>query len=627
MESPTRGDSLPTDPRDHGPLPATRVVEGIGPSPIPYPPPASDEPAVGHLVGEFLLLEELGRGAFGRVFLAGQDALNRKVALKVSRQRAMTAEEGKSLGGLEHDHIVKVYSTFTHGATGWHCLCLQYVAGTDLKAVIEQLNKGDAPRSGRDLLAAVDAVGRRDATFDPAALRDRDALAADDFAQAVCRLGGRLAEALAFAHAKGVLHCDIKPGNILLSPYGRPMLADFNVAFDRVRMGEDGRLGGTRAYMAPEYARALQDRESGTVDGRCDLHSLGVVLHELATGMRPDQRPDALDEVPRELAAVIRRCLEADPAKRYQSAGELAAALAGAWQLLATRRALPPPERLGRWVIDRPLPALALAAVLPHVVASIVNIGFNERKVVLNDEQKRAFLAMVLAYNLIAYPIAIAIAVTIFRRVAKRLPEIPRAAGPAIDSLRKRVLRLGWQAALIGALGWFPGGLLFPLAIDLAAGRFEHPTQVYLHFALSFTLSGLIGVVFSYLGVQYVVFRALLPRMGNPDTFTSAAAAAEVRPLVAPFGPLVLLASAIPLTGALLLIAFSEGTMTFWFRVLTAGLIGLGALGVALADRSVRRINRLASVWGSNEEEAPANGASPWDSPRSGMYPVRTGSN
>lgn len=615
MEPDTRTDDQPTNPRD--PLPVTRVVGTVEP-PFIAETTSGSEPAVGKLIGEFQLLEELGRGAFGRVFLAGQESLNRRVALKVSRQRGMTSDEGKSLGGLEHDHIVKVYSSFTHAETGWHCLCLQYVPGADLRSVIQHLMQQESPpRSGRDVLAAVDAVGRRDAAFDPAALRDRDSLAADDFAQSVCRLGGRLAEALAFAHAKGVLHCDIKPANILLSPYGRPMLADFNVAFDRVRMGDGSGLGGTRAYMAPEYLAALTNRTTGGVDRRCDLYSLGVVLHELATGARPDQSEKALDVVPRELAAVIRRCLEPDPANRYQSAEELAEALTGAWDILAARRALPAPDRVGRWVIDHSLPALALAGILPHVAASIVNIGFNAKRIDLNDEQQRAFLGMVLAYNLVAYPICVALAVTVFRRVARQLPGIPRATGPAIDRLRRSVCRLGRQAALIGALGWFPGGVLFPLVIDLAAGPFERPAQVYAHFALSFTLSGLIGVVFSYLGVQYVVFRSLLPRTWNPDTFMPAETAAEVRPLVAPFGWLVLLASAIPLAGALLVIAFTEGSMTLGFRFLTTGLIGLGAFGVALADRSVRRINRLASAWLAEGSE---EGVQSWDIHRSGVY-------
>jgi serine/threonine protein kinase len=328
------------------------------------------------------------------------------------------------LAVLEHDHIVKVYSAFTDVATGMHGLCLQYVPGADLGVVIRRMfASGCVPGSGQSLLEALDAARRGAPVFDPAALRDREALAGDDFAQAVCRIGGRLAEALAFAHARGILHCDIKPGNILLTPYGRPMLADFNVAFDRTRHNaEDTHFGGTLAYMAPEYRGAMFGMPGGSVDERCDIYSLGVVLHELATGKRPDpllltqsastadptaQQPelkpgaqgeaDSLAAVPRELGAVIRRCLEPDPAKRYQTATDLAAALSGAWHLLAARRALPPPSRIGRRVTARPALALALAGILPHLAASVAQIGYNAVEVKLGDAQQYVFTILVIA--------------------------------------------------------------------------------------------------------------------------------------------------------------------------------------------------------------------------------------
>jgi hypothetical protein len=501
----------------------------------------------------------------------------------------------------------------------------------DLKAVIDRLHRvGPPPASGRAVLAAVDAAGRKDATFDPAALRDRDALASDDFAQAVCRLGGRLAEALAFAHAKGVLHCDVKPGNILVTPYGRPLLADFNVAFDRGRKGDDAGLGGTLAYMAPEYLAAVKEKRPDWVDARCDIFSLGVVLHELATGVRPPNAPaaaDPLDRVPRELAAVVRRCLDPDPGRRYQTATELAAALAGAWQLLAARRARPRPGRVERWVAAHPIRALAFAGVLPHVAASVVNIAYNAVQIVFSEltaQQQTAFHLVAVAYNLVAYPLFAGAAVVLFRRVATRFPELPRADGPAVDDLRRRVRRLGWWAIALGAAGWLPGGVVFPLAIDLVAGPLA--PHIYAHFVVSFTLSGLIGVVFSYLGVQYVVFRALLPRVGNPDTFTPAGMWAEVRPLTTLFRPFVLLASAVPLTGAVLLLALTDGGLTLGFRLLAVGLIGLGAFGVALADRIVGRLSRLAKVWAVDESEEEGRGTAVpgmWEPRRSGVSSAR----
>ncbi len=611
--------TLPENPQDVGTLPVSRPpawVDWPGAAPVPR-------------VGDFEIVSKLGEGAYGQVFLARQVSLGRHVALKVVRGTPTGDRgEGHLLAGLEHDHIVKVFSAFSDTETGTHGLCLQYVPGADLGVVIRRVFEGGrVPESGRALLDALDAARRGDAGFDPAALRDREALAADTFAQAVCRIGGRLAEALAFAHANGVLHCDIKPGNILLTPYGRPMLADFNVAFDRIRHAQTPQgtcYGGTLAYMAPEYHAVMMGQPGGCADERCDLYSLGVVLYELATGTRPRPVPPSaiaetllpgvtatepanppvaargpedagLAQVPHELAAVIRRCLDPVPARRYQTAAALAAALAAAWNLLAARRALPAPSGIGRWVLARPAWALVLAGLLPHVVASIAQIEYNAVEVRLDAAQHRVFALLVVAYNLIVYPVCGGTGIYLFWWVVQRLPRLGELSGDEVDRLRRRARRLAWQIAALGALGWLPGGVVFPLVIHLATGPV--PWQMYSHFAVSFTLAGLIGVVFSYLGIQYVVFRALLPRLGNPDTYTPSGMWAEVRPLTAAFGPLVLLASGVPLLGAVLLLTLDDGPMTFGFRLLVAKLIGLGVAGVSLAERVVRRLRQLTAVW------------------------------
>jgi serine/threonine protein kinase len=585
-------------------------------------------------VGEFEIVSKLGQGAFGQVFLARQESLGRHVALKVVVGRAGNDSEGELLAGLEHDHIVKVFSAFADDATGLRGLCLQYVPGADLGVIIRRVHEcGCAPEGGRCLLEALDATRRGDPGFDPAALRDREALGRDTFAQAVCRLGGRLAEALAFAHARGVLHCDIKPGNILLTPYGRPMLADFNVAFDRARVAPDAaaHYGGTLAYMAPEYRAAVFGQPGGRADERCDVYSLGVVLYELATGTRPEPTtstpaaetllPDsptatrasgevpatgklslaALASVPRELAAVIRRCLDPNPDRRYQTAAELSAALSGAWHLLAATRALPEPSRIDRWAIARPVLAVVLAGALPHLAASLAQVSYNAVELRLEGARQRAFLMTVLAYNAVVYPVTVSIGAWLCTRIARQLPRIGELPGPEIDRLRRRALRLAGQVAILGAAGWFPGAVIFPLVIDLAAGPLSW--QTYAHFAASFTLAGLIGVVFSYLGIQYVVFRALLPRLGNPDAHTPAAVWAEVRPLTARFDILVVLACGIPLVGAVLLLTLEDRALTFAFRLLVVKLIVLGGAGVALAERVVRRLRQLAAVWEADGEE------------------------
>lgn len=127
--------------------------------------------------------------------------------------------------------------------------------------------------------------------LDPAALRDREFLAGCDFVEAVCWLGARLAEALAYAHSLGVLHRDIKPANVLLNQYGRPMLADFNIATVASGAGgKEGSLGGTLAYMAPEHLDAFMLRDAAAGDAvkePADIYSLGLVLFELLCGCRP----------------------------------------------------------------------------------------------------------------------------------------------------------------------------------------------------------------------------------------------------------------------------------------------------------------------------------------------------
>ncbi|HSQ58197.1 MAG TPA: serine/threonine-protein kinase [Gemmata sp.] len=612
------------DPVAKSVLNETTRVEEVGTQPDGSGVPAVTAAAVERKYGDFEIISKLGEGAFGQVFLARQVSLGREVALKVEhvtdgesmlatvatsgRSDTAARNEGQLLASLEHDHIVKVFSEFRDRESRARGLCLQYVPGADLGAVIRRVHAhGSPPKTGRAILDALDASRRGEAGFDPSSLRDRDALGGDDFAQSVCRLGARLAEALAFAHARGVLHCDIKPANILLTQYGRPMLADFNVAFDLSRhQGSAGGIGGTLAYMAPEHRAAVMGLVWGTVDERCDIFSLGVVLCELATGRRPAiPKPgepvvacddSAMEKLPRELAAILRRCMEREATERYQTAGELAEALTAAWQLLAARRALPPAGRIGRWTIANPVTAIVLAAALPHLIASIVNISYNSVHIHLESQrQKQVFLYLILGYNLLAYPACMGIAVALCVQVKRRFVRLSRARGQEVDDLRRRVRQLGWWTIVLGSIGWFPGGILFPLVIDLASGPIGW--EIYAHYLVSFALAGLIGVVFTYLGIEYVCFRALFPRLGNPDAFTPAKMWAELQPLTVPFVSFLVLACAVPLVGAALLILFADGGMSLGFRILVAALIGVGVAGVSVAERLTRKLRQLAAVW------------------------------
>ena len=192
-------------------------------------PVSIDDIKPGTRIDDFEIINLLGRGAFGAVYLARQISLERQVALKITRDGK--GGEGRKMARLEHENIVQVFSE-TAFDSRTRLLCMQYVSGSTLQAVLDELAEYlPAERSGQKLLDALDRLVQRPAEFDPAAMRNRELLAGLDWVETVCWIGARLAEALDYAHSHGVIHRDIKPGNIMLNQYGRPLLVDFNLAF------------------------------------------------------------------------------------------------------------------------------------------------------------------------------------------------------------------------------------------------------------------------------------------------------------------------------------------------------------------------------------------------------------
>jgi tetratricopeptide (TPR) repeat protein len=209
-----------------------------------------------------------------------------------------------------------------------------------------------------------------------------------------------VAEALAYAHGRGVIHRDIKPSNVLIDEGGRPHLTDFGLAHRdagdpaTVVVTLDGDLIGTPAYMSPEQARG----ESKRIDGRSDVYSLGVVLYETLTGERPFRgSPQALlrqileeeprpprrwnDRIPRDLETVCLKCLEKEPSRRYPDAAALAADLR---RFLAGEpvqaRTVGPLGRGWRWCRRKPLVAALLAALVVAVASGFAGITAQWRR-------------------------------------------------------------------------------------------------------------------------------------------------------------------------------------------------------------------------------------------------------
>jgi beta-lactam-binding protein with PASTA domain/predicted Ser/Thr protein kinase len=258
--------------------------------------------------GRYRIVRKLGAGGMANVYLAEDQELGRRVAIKILNDRHAGDEqfverfrrEAKNAASLSHPNIVSIYDRGE--AEGTYYIAMEYLDGRSLKELI--LSRGPAPVS-----------------------------VAIDYAR-------QILSALRFAHRNGIVHRDIKPHNVLVDGEGHVKVTDFGIArAGASQMTEEGSIIGTAQYLSPEQARGT------SVDQTSDLYSLGIVLYEMLTGNVPfsgdspveiamkhlsatprpltDKRPD----LPKALDMVVLRALAKDPASRYQSAEEMDAEL------------------------------------------------------------------------------------------------------------------------------------------------------------------------------------------------------------------------------------------------------------------------------------------------------------
>jgi serine/threonine protein kinase len=358
-------------------------------------------PADPDRVGEFRILRRIAIGGMGAVYEAVQESLGRHVALKLLPIDALAdpkrlerfRREAKAAAKLHHTNIVPVFGTGE--ADGRHFYAMQFIAGHPLDAVIDEVRRlkdQSAAPNGRPVseVAAALATGTFAGTAEsppvatggsssqPASPSSLSVSDAGRYWATVARVGAQVADALAYAHAQGVLHRDIKPANLLLDLRGIVWVTDFGLAKanDTDDLTHAGDFVGTLRYMAPE-------RFDGKGDGRADTYALGLTLYELLTlkpAFHADARAKLVEQVvaasprppravnpaiPRDLETIVLKATQPDPVLRYQSAAALADDLRRFVEdrpILARRASSA--EQAWRWCRRNPAVASLVAAVL-----------------------------------------------------------------------------------------------------------------------------------------------------------------------------------------------------------------------------------------------------------------------
>lgn len=277
--------------------------------------PPTKWPAPGEEFGSFRIVEELGFGSLAKVFLCEeQDIGNRSVAVKVSPHAGI---EAAILGRLDHPNIIPILSTGYVEAADLHYVCMPFCGRSTLDDLVDVAFAEGPPRGAECVLEAANRWSheRQDEPRSSFVQRLPRIFSSETYIDRVIRIAAQIADGLEHGHRREILHGDLKPSNVLLTPTGTPLLLDFNLSQDFARSLHH--RGGTLPYMPPEHLHVIGDptskQRSEDFAPGSDIYSFGALLYELLTGTPPVSLPKE-DADTADVAATLLKQIESGPA-------------------------------------------------------------------------------------------------------------------------------------------------------------------------------------------------------------------------------------------------------------------------------------------------------------------------